>query len=86
MKLEDFVHENGTVNAVAGGEDIGYFLDAPLPKNLHVIGTCGECEHYLKEDTSPYGYCDIQENPQNRIVIKPDFGCIHFEPKQKEKQ
>ena len=50
MKLEDFVHENGTVNAIAGGENVGYYLDAPLPKNLHVAGECRDCKHYQKAD------------------------------------
>ncbi len=56
---------------------------------LHVIGTCGECEHWREE------ICNSQKVPFDvfgNTDIPEDFGCIHFaeqtpfEPKGKEKQ
>jgi len=53
-----------------------------IVKGLHVIGTCGECKYYSKPPTFPYGYCKVQKDFSNHIVVKPDFGCIHFEQKE----
>lgn len=46
-------------------------------ENLHVIGTCGECEHYkMFGSPSQIDICGLL-----RIESKPDFGCIHWEKK-----
>ena len=53
-----------------------------LYDGLHVIGTCGECKLIGDKaiTLSQHGtfFCSI-----NGRYEKEDFGCIHFEPKNK---
>lgn len=77
MRLEDFVHEHGTVNAIAGGDDLNYILDAPLPKNLHVIGDCGDCDSLEKAGI----LCPIYKLTVGRLSLT-NFGCLEFKKKE----
>jgi len=51
-----------------------------IPEGLHVIGTCGECKYHDGETKHYETTCSFEGNDLN---TKKDFGCIHFEPKDK---
>lgn len=42
-------------------------------KDLHVIGTCGECDKWMQEDLPALDICNGTHK---------GFGCIHFEQKE----
>ena len=68
MKLDDFIQSNFGLDEVAEG--------------LHVMGTCGECKLIGDKaiTLSQHGtfFCSI-----NGRYEKEDFGCIHFQQKNK---
>ncbi|MCK5613450.1 hypothetical protein KAR91_66885 [Candidatus Pacearchaeota archaeon] len=49
--------------------------------NLHVIGTCGNCEHRKYDNTDSPECGSPKPTPVNQAWR--DFGCIHWEKKEK---
>jgi len=74
MKLEDWANNK-------------YRLDGVGEKDLHVIGTCGDCKYWL-EDTIPkaegWGECLSPSVRRIKANFNPpvEHGCIHWEQKE----
>lgn len=71
MKLEDFFDYNNFYVPTP----LGLRKEFKSPPGLHVIGTCGEC--------AKSGECDIATFIHINRGHTKDFGCTHFEEKEK---
>ena len=75
MRLEEWLFKWLSINWGEVPPDAG-------KEDWHVIGTCGECKLIGDKaiTLSQHGtfFCSI-----NGRYEKEDFGCIHFEPKNK---
>lgn len=84
MKLEEWLMKN----ASDGTREPPPLTQA---KNLHVIGTCGECEHWDPRAVSleGWGNCDSYKvaahTHETDAKRHADHGCIQFEPSGKIK-
>lgn len=68
MKLDEWL--NGKIQRIISGA----FKKSEM-EDLHVIGTCGKCEHRNK-----FSQC---VNPKGHVDTAPsNFGCIHFKAKE----
>jgi len=58
--------------------------DFHIKDNLHVIGTCGECVQF-KAIANPAAFEGVCKSNAHLTPhdCDADFGCIHFEPKDK---
>jgi len=75
MKLDDWMHKNLKVKwSESEQRHIGVLQKEPPQDttNLHVIGTCGDCEHLSESEKVCF---------KVMIKIEQPFGCIHFEAK-----
>ncbi len=50
-------------------------------KDLHVVGTCGDCKHWVQEDGVGWGSCGNPQKDGELGTVGHTFGCIHFEGK-----
>lgn len=81
MKLEEFLLDKTDFEDITCKEE----------QNLHVIGPCGECEHWGDHPMGTRGGVEMRGceklecvSPGNQrfgSCPSKDFGCIHFEPK-----
>jgi len=85
MKLEDRTAKCGCVICICNDEEQCQGCGATSCKDfpdcqvqdLHVIGTCGECEH--KKCCAVYDILEMGGYSQEDLKT---FGCIHFEQKE----
>lgn len=78
MKLEKWLIMNTPLNEENGERE----RSLTKAENLHVIGTCGECEHWVQEDNVGWGSCGNSQKDGELGTVGHTFGCIHFEQKE----
>lgn len=79
MKLEDWLMQK--IAELGNSKLLNPDYYDNIPKGLHVIGTCGECKFYQGENKHYEVTCLFEGSDLN---TKPDFGCIHFDLKEKK--
>lgn len=92
MKLEDHLTEHGMSAGPVNKTPISYTILHEDVKNLHVIGTCGDCKYWGEHSFGTLNgievrgckKLDIVQPPNQRFGSTPpkDFGCIHFKEKE----